>query len=42
LRHQLTQQSRQIEEVYGSISWRVTQPLRGLARAWRRWRNSGW
>ena len=42
LRHQLAQQSRQIEEVYGSTSWRITQPLRGLARAWRRWRHSDW
>jgi hypothetical protein len=38
LREQLAERSVQIEAVYRSTSWRITQPLRDLARAWRQWR----
>jgi len=40
LQDQLAEQSRQLAEVYRSSSWRITRPLRGLARAMRRLLNS--
>jgi hypothetical protein len=40
LRGQLLEQSGQLEAVYRSTSWRITEPLRGLVHAWRQWRDS--
>jgi len=40
LRAQLTEQSRRLDEVYRSTSWRITAPLRGLRHILRRWRRS--
>jgi len=40
LRSQWVAQSGQLEEVYRSTSWRITEPLRDLTRIWRQWRDS--
>ncbi|MFZ1642115.1 MAG: glycosyltransferase [Candidatus Contendobacter sp.] len=41
LRDQIGERSRQLEQIQRSTSWRVTRPLRGLARTLRRLRGSG-
>jgi len=38
LRSQILEQSGQLEAVYRSTSWRITEPLRSLVHAWRQWR----
>lgn len=40
LHYDLAEQSRQVEALHRSTSWRMTRPLRGLAYAWRQWRHA--